>query len=147
MKKLPDVNWSHVVRKCIENYCDARLNPNIEALTKKMKTQKGEAYSNGHKLALEWFKQESIRYENVNEIFQKHAQIKVNTDSYIIENRENLDDEFDPNIMWIVEERNFWTKIIETVREQIDYDPNDTSFENISDAFIEGFKNALNKLR
>ena len=147
MDALPDVNWSQVVRKCIEKYCVARLNPNIEALIKKMKDQKGEAFANGQELALEWFKQESVRYENVDEIFQNYYRTKANTDSYILDNRNSLDDGFDPNAMRVRKERNFWINTIEAVRKQVDYDPKDTSFDDITDGFIDGFRDALNKLR
>jgi len=145
MEKLPDVNWSQVVRICIQKYCNIRLNPNIEALKQKMKQQKDEAYSEGYKAALEWFKQEDVRYEDVNEIFQRLNNVRADFQERIKEMHgtfENAANEgTDPTILLNAEETKFWNKTIEAISERFFND----SFD-MSTVFIQGFKAALQEL-
>lgn len=144
MQKLPDVNWSHVVRDCLDRYCNIRLNPDIEALAQKMKGQKEEAYSEGYRAALEWFKREDIRYEDVNEIVRERDSVESDFD-------ENIKEEYGDwqtaqaqganiNAMWVAAERRFWTRRIKKILRELPAD------YNVTDAFIKGFKTALKKL-
>jgi len=135
MEKLPDVNWSQVVRNCLQRYCGIRLNANIEALMQKMKVQKEEAYSEGYKAALEWFKGEEIRYEDVNEIFQELSKDKA--EFYELTDWESIAEEEGVFPLWEPKERHFWTMKIERLLEEP---------HTISDAFIDGFEVALREL-
>lgn len=149
MEKLPDVNWSQVVRSCLQRYCDVRLNPDIEALVQKMKEQKEEAYSEGYKTALQWFKQEEVSYADVNRIFRRLDRLEENFDREVDEKYKSEDFEEDPSLAVTVtesrnrKEREFWastilgeTKGVYLAESELD----------ITDAFIEGFKAALKKL-
>ena len=135
MEKLPDVNWSQVVRNCLQRYCGIRLNANIEALMQKMKVQKEEAYSEGYKAALEWFKGEEIRYEDVNEIFQELSKDKEMWHDSI--DWESIAEEGGVFPSWEPKARHFWTMKIEHLLEEP---------HTISDAFIDGFEVALREL-
>lgn len=147
MDKLPDVNWSQVVRSCLQSYCHIRLNPDIEALMQKMKGQKEEAYSEGYRAALEWFKQDSVRYEDINGIFQELDKIEQDFNARIeriIEEhgdwRAAQEEGALPLATWESEKRRFWNDTVKRIIEELA-----DTFE-ISDAFIEGFKAALKKL-
>jgi len=144
MSKLKDANWSQVIRSCLERYCNIRLNPNIEALVQKVKEQKESAYSDGYKMALEWFKQEIVGYEDLDEISRNRDKASADFDKFIEEKYGDyvtaLESGADPNDLWAIEERKFWTKIIENILETlpIDYD--------ITSAFVDGFRAAVEKL-
>ena len=142
MEKLPDVNWSQVVRDCLDRYCNIRLNPNIEALTQKMKEQKEEAYAEGYKAALEWFKRENVRYEDVNQIFREFDEFEADFDRQVREEYGGWDEAHDEAPL-IGEEfereiRRFWNKVVVQMELSTTHD--------ISHAFIDGFKAALKKL-
>jgi len=144
MEKLPDVNWSEVVRGCLETYCRVRLNSDIEALAKKMKEQKEEAYSEGYKAALEWFKQEGVTYKDVNAIFNEIADFESEFDSEVKEKYgswESANDE-EPLIgeRYESEERRFWRGKVEEITSEL------SESYDVTDAFVIGFKNALQKL-
>lgn len=144
MEKLLDANWSQVVRDCLDRYCDIRLNPNIEALMQKMKVQKEEAYAEGYKAALEWFKLEEVRYADVNQIFRNLDEVESDFDRRVREEYGDWEHAQDENPV-IGEEyereiRRFWNDVVE---EQIKGLPD--SYD-ISDAFVEGFEAALKKL-
>jgi len=144
MEKLKDVNWSEVVRDCLEKYCNLRLNADIEALGQKMKAQKEEAYSEGYKAALEWFKQKEITYEDVNAISQELDDFASAWDSKVEEKYgswgEAQDEEPFIGERYETEERAFWKRKVEEIVKELpdSYD--------ITDAFVEGFKDALQKL-
>ena len=144
MENLPDVNWSHVVRDCIERYCNIRLNADIEALAQKMKEQKEESYSEGYKTALEWFKLESVRYEDVDKVSREWDETTADFDRHIEEKYGSFeqaeDDGISVNTLWEREKRGFWTKTLRSILEELPYDC------DVTDAFIEGFRNALLKL-
>jgi len=144
MEKLSDVNWSEVVRGCLETYCNVRLNSDIEALAKKMKEQKEEAYSEGYKAALEWFKQEDVTYKDVNAIFNEIADFESEFDREVEDKYgswESANDE-DPLLgeRYDKEEHRLWKGKVEEITKEL------SDAYDITDAFIEGFKAALRKL-
>ena len=144
MEKLSDVNWSEVVRGCLERYCSVRLDADIEALAQKMKEQKEEAYSEGYKAALEWFKQEDVTYKGVNAIFNEVADFESAFDSKVEEKYGSWESARDEEPLigetYEREERRFWKRKVEEIVKELpdSYD--------ITDAFVEGFKDALQKL-
>jgi len=144
MEKLRDVNWSEVVRDCVDKYCNLRLGADIEALAQKMKLQKEESYSDGYKAALAWFKREYVGYAQVNEFFLAGEQFDKKYDDEIKERygcwEHANDDNPGINEQYMREQRQMWReKITEILREL------EGSFE-VTDAFIDGFKQALHKL-
>jgi hypothetical protein len=149
MEKLLDVNWSQVVRSCIQQYCNIRLNPDIEALMQKMKEQKEEAYSEGYKTALEWFKQEEVRYEDVDKVFRELDRLIEDFDRQVEEKYESEEfEEFPSLAIKVTDSRNrkkreFWAATILDVMEGVHREKREL---DVTDAFIEGFKTALKKL-
>jgi len=145
MKRLPDVNWSYVVRDCLEHYCNIRLNPNIEALAQKMKEEKEEAESGGYKIAWEWVKQGSVGYKDVDRIFREYEALEAEFDSHIEKQygsyQKAEDEGVNVNTLWETQERAFWTDIVVKALGELHYE------YDVSSAFIEGFKNALKKLK
>lgn len=145
MDKLPDVNWSQVVRGCLERYCDTRLIPDIEALVRKMKEQKEEAHKEGYKTALEWFRLESTRYEDVNRIFRKRDELETDFDRRIVEQYGSLEnaeaDGANPDAAWRTEVHRFWTKTIENILAELPYE------YEVTAAFARGFEAGLTELK
>lgn len=144
MEKLSDVNWSEVVRGCLERYCNLRLDADIEALAQKMKEQKEEAYSEGYKAALEWFKQEGVTYKEVDAIFHEFQNFESEFDNEVKRKYgswESAQDE-EPLIgeRFENEERRFWRDKIEGIISEL------SESYDVTEAFVEGFKNALQKL-
>jgi hypothetical protein len=121
-----------------------RLDADIEALAQKMKEQKEEAYSEGYKAALEWFRQEDVTYKDVSAVFSEFDDLESAFDSKVEEEYESwekaVDD--DPFIGEALEreERRFWKSKVEGIIKEL------PSSYDITDAFVEGFRVALQKL-
>lgn len=144
MKEITDVNWSDVVRECLERYCSTRQSLTVGALAQKMKDQKGEAYSEGYKAALEWFKQKEITYEDVNAISQTLDDFNSEWDRKVEEKYGSWEEAQDVEPLigerYETEERLFWWQKVEEIVKDL------PASYKLTDAFVEGFKDAIQKL-
>jgi len=72
MEKMPEINWSAVARKCIEQYIERRKNPDVSSLLEKLQRQQGEEYVKGRRKAEEIA--DRLGYSELNLLMRKYQE-------------------------------------------------------------------------
>jgi hypothetical protein len=67
---FPEVNWSAVARRCIEQYVEARLMPDMSKLLEKLQEERGQEYVRGRKFAATIA--EELGYRSLNEVVREY---------------------------------------------------------------------------
>ena len=79
ISKFPEVNWSSVARKCIENYIENRSKPDLTYLLEKLNEEKGQEYVRGRKFGTSIA--EKLGYKNLSELVREYSKEREEWDA------------------------------------------------------------------